>query len=156
VSADGERLDRVEHMVTELWERDRIARVPRRYSRGIDRRDWGLVRSCFADDCLVEGSRVTAPIDEYLVSLRAGVEYFPTTMHFMGNQLVEVDGDTGFVETYAVAFHWKAEEAGADDPANLIVGVRYHDTMRRAGDGWIIGFRHVDPDWRVGAYPGAS
>ena len=76
-------------------------------------------------------------------------------MHFMGNQLVEVNGDTGFVETYAVAFHWKHETAGTDHPENLVVGVRYHDTMARDGDDWVITHRHVDPDWRVGAYPTA-
>ena len=140
-------------MVQELWDRDRIAAVPLAYARGIDRRDWDLVRSCFMPDAFIEGSRATASLDEYLAQLRPGVETYPTTMHFMGNQLVEVDGDEGRVETYAVAFHWAAEQAGADDPANLVVGVRYHDTLVRTPDGWRIARRHVDPDWRSGRYP---
>ena len=49
----------LEAMVRELWDRDRIARIPRRYSRGIDRRDWDLVRSCFAADAFVDGSRAS-------------------------------------------------------------------------------------------------
>ena len=145
----------VESKVRELWDRDRIARLARTYSRGVDRRDWAMVRSVFADGAMVEGSRATAPVDDYIVQLRPGVEHFGTTMHFMGNQLVEVDGDRGFVETYCVAFHWKGQPAGADDPANLVVGVRYHDTVERVGDGWLITHRHVDPDWRVGPYPEA-
>jgi hypothetical protein len=140
-------------MVRELWDRDRIARVPLTYARGVDRRDWALVRSCFTSDAFIDGSRKTASVDEYLADLIPGVEYFPTTMHFMGNQLVEVDGDTGSIETYAVAFHWMAEQAGAQDPANLVVGVRYHDHVVRTGEGWLIDRRHVDPDWRVGPYP---
>jgi hypothetical protein len=52
-----------------------------------------------------------------------------------------------------VAFHWKSEQAGGEHPENLIVGVRYHDTMVRAGDKWIISRRRVDPDWRSGPYP---
>jgi len=147
-------LERLQQMVQELWDRDQIARVPRRYSRGIDRRDWDLVQSCFAPDAQVEGSRATAPITEYIAQLRPGVEHFGTTMHFMGNQLVTVDGDRGEVETYAVAFHWKGSPAGSDDPANLVVGVRYHDTVVRVQDDhWVITHRHVDPDWRVGPYP---
>jgi hypothetical protein len=142
-----------EALVRELWDRDRIARLPRTYSRGVDRRDWKLVRSCFTDDAHVEGSRATASIDDYIDHLRVGVEHFPATMHFMGNQLVDVDGDRGSVETYAVAFHWKGTPAGAQDPANLVVGVRYHDQVIRQGDGWLIARRHVDPDWRVGPYP---
>ena len=58
-------------------------------------------------------------------------------MHFMGNQLIELDGDTAHVETYAVAYHWKDEVAGTDHPENLVVGVRYLDTrattQRRRG-----------------------
>ena len=143
----------VEQMVRELWDRDRIARVPRTYSRGIDRRDWDFVRSCFADDALIEGSRATAPVDDYIAQLRPGVEYFPVTMHFMGNQVIDLDGDTGEVDTYAVAYHWKSEQAGGEHPENLVVGVRYHDTVVRNGDGWLISRRHVDPDWRTGPYP---
>jgi hypothetical protein len=144
-----------EAMVRELWDRDRIARLPRTYARGVDRRDWGLVRSCFTDDAFIEGSRATAPIDQYINHLRPGVEYFPSTMHFMGNQLVELDGDRGSVETYAVAFHWMGEPAGEQDAANLVVGVRYQDSVVRRGDGWLIARRHVDPDWRVGPHPPA-
>jgi hypothetical protein len=136
-------------MLRELHDRDQIARVPRRYSRGVDRRDWQLVRSLFTDDAFVVGSRTSAPIEEYLVDLRQGVESFPTTMHFLGNQLVEVDGDQGFVETYGVAYHWKGAPAGVDDPGNLIVGVRYQDTMVRTDAGWLVSRRHVDPDWSV-------
>jgi len=142
-----------EAMVAELWARDLLARVPVTYARGIDRRDWALVRSCFADDAMVEGSRASAPVEAYLADLRLGVEFFPTTMHFMGNQIVELEGDVGRVETYAVAYHWKAEQAGAEHPDNLIVGVRYHDTLVRSGERWVISHRHVDPDWRVGPYP---
>jgi hypothetical protein len=140
-------------VVRELWDRDRIARLPRLYARGIDRRDWDLVRSCFTADAEIEGSRATARARDYIDQLRPGVEYYPATMHFMGNQLVEVDGDTGHVETYAVAYHWKGAVAGEDHPENIVVGVRYNDTVVRDGDGWLIRFRHVDPDWRQGEYP---
>src|SRR5205085_11325475 len=127
--------------------REDVGDVILRYARWVDRRDWDLVRACFADEATVEGSRFSGPIDEYLAQLRPGVEAFPTTMHFMGNQLVEVDGDRGTVETYAVAFHWKGEPAGSDDPGNLVVGVRYHDTVVRHGDGWLIAHPPVDPHW---------
>jgi len=143
----------LETMVRELRDRDQIARLIRSYARGVDRRNWDLVRSCFADDAVAHGSRTTGPIGPYLDALIPGVEYFPTTMHFMGNQLVELDGDTAQVETYAVAYHWKGDVAGAEHPENLVVGVRYHDTLRRHADGWVIAARRVDGDWRTGPYP---
>ena len=113
----------------------------------------GIGASGFAEDCYVDGSRASAPIDEYLAGLIPGVEYFPVTMHYMGNQVVDVDGDTGFVESYCVAYHWKSDQAGGEHPENLVVGVRYHDSMVRAGDRWVISRRRVDPDWRTGPYP---
>jgi SnoaL-like domain len=76
-----------------LWIERCLLRVPVIYARGIDRRDWKLVRSCFADDAYVQGSRTTAALDEYLPQLRLGVEYFPATMHFIGNKIVDVGDD---------------------------------------------------------------
>jgi 3-phenylpropionate/cinnamic acid dioxygenase small subunit len=143
----------LEATVREVHDRSQIAQLVVTYAEGIDRRNWDLVRSCFTDDAEVEGSRTTAPIDSYLAELRPGVDYYPTTMHFMGNQLVDVDGDTGHIQTYAVAYHWKDEEAGKDHPENLIVGVRYRDTVERGASGWKITKRKVEPDWRNGRYP---
>jgi hypothetical protein len=139
----GDDMSDLEAMVRELRDRDEIARLIRTYARGVDRRDWDLVRSCFSDDAEAQGSRSTGPIGPYLAQLIPGVEFYPTTMHFMGNQLVEVDGDTGHVETYAVADH----------PENLVVGVRYNDTVQRRDGAWRITKRQVAPDWRTGPYP---
>jgi SnoaL-like domain len=143
----------LETMVQELRDRDEIARLIRTYAHGIDRRDWSLVRSCFSDDAEAQGSRSTGPIEPYLAEVRPGVEFYPTTMHFMGNQLIELDGDTARVETYAVAYHWKDEVAGTDHPENLVVGVRYLDTVQRRNERWRITRRQVAPDWRTGPYP---
>jgi hypothetical protein len=88
-------------------------------------------------------------VDAYLAELRPAVEQFAVTMHLMANQTIDVDGVRGHVETYAVAFHWAAEPAGTADPANLIMGVRYHDDVVRRGDRWVIVRRDVSGDWRV-------
>ena len=140
-------------MVQELWDRDRISRVAHTYARGVDRRDWALVRSCFADDAYVDGTSARGAVDAYLAELRPAVERFIATMHVMANQLIDVDGDRGHMETYAVAFHWAVEPAGDPNPANLTVGVRYQDDLVRRGDGWVITRRVVSGDWRV---PGTS
>jgi hypothetical protein len=138
-----------DEMVQELWDRDRIGRLPLAYARGVDRRDWDLVRSCFADDAVVEGTRSSGPIAAYLAELRPSVERFPSTMHVMANQLIDVDGDRGSLETYAVAFHWAGSSPGAAHPDNLVVGVRYHDDVARHGGGWLITHRRVSGDWQV-------
>jgi len=136
-------------MVRELWDRAQVTDVPLRYARGVDRRDWELVRSCFGDDAFVDGTRSTGPVDAYLSELRPGVERWVATMHVMANQIVSIDGDRATLETYAVAFHWAAAPAGAPSPDNLIVGVRYHDEMARRDGRWVITRRVVSGDWQV-------
>ncbi len=143
----------VEQQIQAVADRLAVTDVPRTYARGIDRRDWPLVRSCFTDDCRIDGSRMDAAVDDYLAELRKGVEYYPVTMHFMGNQLATVAGDTASVETYAVAYHWMGVPAGSDHEENLVVGVRYHDELVRTPDGWKVALRRVSPDWRQGTYP---
>jgi len=139
----------LDERVQELWDRDRVAQLPMRYARGVDRRDWALVRSCFADEATVAGTRSSGPVDVYLAELRPAVERFASTMHVMANQLVDISGDRGEIETYAVAFHWAGEPAGSPHPDNLVVGVRYHDEVRRVRDGWVIDRRRVSGDWQV-------
>ena len=124
--------------------REDVGDVILRYARGVDRRDWDLVRSCFADDAAVEGSRFSGPIDEYLAMLRPGVEAFPTTMHFMGNQLAEIDGERASTETYAIAHHF-ADAEGREE--RIVMGVRYLDDLERRDGRWVIVHRRAISDW---------
>ena len=139
---------------TILWAERCLRRVPMRYLSGVDRRDWALVRSCFADDAFVAGSRSTAPLDEYLPPLIRGVEFYPVTMHFAGTQTVEVadDGRSGHVDTYAIAFHWRGAQPGEEHPENLVLAVRYHDDIAETDGEWRITHRAVTPDWKRGPF----
>lgn len=139
-----------------LWAERCLLRVPVLYTRGVDRRDWDLVRSCFHKDAHVAGSRMTSGLDTYLPPLIAGVEYFPVTTHFVGNQIAEVNEDlrSGRVETYAVAYHFRGDDPGAEHPENLILAVRYQDEIDEGEDGeWRIRRRSVAADWHRGPFP---
>ena len=136
-----------------LRDREQIRELPQRYAYGIDTRDWELVRAQFARDCIVEGNLGEAAIEPYLERLRPGVEAYPATMHFMGNQYVRVEGEAGHVETYAVAYHMEADGSPIDD---LVMGVRYCDNVTRTADGWRISRRRVINQWRRGPMPRPS
>ncbi|HEY2563576.1 MAG TPA: nuclear transport factor 2 family protein [Acidimicrobiales bacterium] len=145
MSAESAELaDAVRRVTDELA----MQRVMVNYARGIDRRNWDLVRSCFTADAFVHGTSFEGPLDTYLDILRPGVEHFPATQHFIGNQLRELNGDKGFTETYLIARHF-ADAAGEVD--SLIIGVRYEDQLVRRGEGWAIQRRDVFTVWkRVG------
>jgi len=143
--------------LTVQWLRDKtlIEALPQRYAHGLDTRDFDRARAVFRDDCTVKGSLVEAPIDPYWENLVPGVRAYEATMHFMGNQYVELEpgADTGFVETYAVAYHMEAAGNGRED---LVMGVRYRDDVARDGDGWLIVKRHAIPVWVRGPLPRAE
>jgi hypothetical protein len=69
---------------------------------------------------------------------------FGTTMHTIGNQILEIDGDTARTETDLVARHFADAEGRHEE---LVIGVRYHDQLRRAGSGWVITRRDVRRLW---------
>lgn len=142
----------LERTVRWLKDVELIKSVPQRYAHGLDTRDFPASRAMFRDDCFVEGSINTAPIDEYWAPLIAGVAKYHATMHFMGNQFVTLEegADEGFVETYAVAYHIEADGSPYPD---LVMGVRYLDTVARSGDDWVISKRRAIPHWVRGPLP---
>ncbi|MFM8303067.1 MAG: nuclear transport factor 2 family protein [Actinomycetota bacterium] len=149
--------DEAELARTVRWLRDKalIEALPQRYAHGLDTRQFDRARAVFHDGCTVKGSLVEAPIDQYWASLVPGVKAYPATMHFMGNQYIEVEpgADTGYVETYAVAYHMEDPESGRED---LVMGVRYCDDVVRDGDGWLIAKRVAVPVWVRGPLPRAD
>ena len=93
-----------------LHDRELIRDLPQIYAYGIDTRDFDVVASVFHPDCVVAGTLRTEAIERYLKFLEPGVCQYHATMHFMGNQYVRVEGESGHVETYAVAYHIEADD----------------------------------------------
>lgn len=117
------------------------------YTRGIDRMDAGLVRSCYHPDAHDDHGAFRGSVDELMEWLRESVwSYFDSTMHFIGNQLVEVDGDRAHAESYCVAYHRRAardDEEGHD----LVTALRYVDQLERREGRWRIADRKCVFDW---------
>jgi hypothetical protein len=59
---------------------------------GVDSVDMELVRSVFDPDCVVVGTMEEGSLDDYLEGLEEGLLMYDATMHFRGNQYVEIDG----------------------------------------------------------------
>ena len=125
-----------------------IERVLLRYCRGIDRMDRDLVRSCYHADAIDDHGNFRGGVDDFLTWVWGLLGRYRTTMHFLGNRLIERDPgepDVARVETYGIAFH----RSDDPDPArNLVIGFRYLDRFERRGpDGWRIATRRCTTEW---------
>ena len=129
--------------VETLLDRAAIRDVLLRYARGVDRRDLAMVRACFTSDCAYEGTLARGTIADALASLADRLGRYAGTMHLLGNQLIDVTGDTATSETSCVAYH-RLADGGAD----FVTGVRYLDDFARDGDDWRIRRRAVRLDWQ--------
>lgn len=132
--------------IEDLLARQEIADVILRYARGIDRLDLELVRSCYHPDAYDDHGAFKGPIDEFIEAARSFLPKWTATQHFMGNMLIEVDGDSARAETYAVAYHRRedGEGSGKDD----IMGIRYVDRFEKREGEWKIAHRVVVNEWR--------
>lgn len=132
--------------IDELLARQEIADVIYRYARGIDRLDFELVRSCYHPDAYDDHGAFKGTVDEFVAAAESWLPRWTATQHFMGNMLIEVQGDVARAETYAVAYHRRedAEGDGKDD----VMGIRYVDRFECRDGDWRIAHRVVATEWR--------
>jgi hypothetical protein len=116
-----------------------------RYCRGIDRMDRELVRSCYHPDATDEHGSFSGGVDEFLEWVWKLLARYESTMHLVGNVLVEVQGEVAAAETYGVSFHRGPESS---PQLNLITGFRYLDRFERREQGpWKIAARVAVSEW---------
>ena len=116
---------------------DDLRALVQRYSRAADDRDIDTLRSLFHPDATIAGVRGPLPLAEWLDTMRAP-RTFPTSMHVLGDPLIEIDGDRATLDTYAVVYQLGDKAAGQDD---LTLGIRYLDDAVRHDGRWVIRHR---------------
>jgi SnoaL-like domain len=126
-----------------LADRDEIHDIMMRYSHGVDQREMEIVRACFAPDLKTVGWGPGDGFDrDALIRFISGVGHFRETMHMMGNQLIEVSGDTASMDTFAQLTHRLD-----GDPEKLLVSSRYVEKLTRRDGEWVITQRGGEPAW---------
>jgi ketosteroid isomerase-like protein len=128
----------------ELLDREEIRDLVTRYAHAVDRRAWQEVARCFAPDATADYGYFAGALPDVLAHIRAGIEGFTTTMHFVANHLAEVHGDAATAETYALCIH---RAARGDTVREVTVALRYLDRLARTAGGWRIAHRDVAVDF---------
>jgi hypothetical protein len=121
---------------------DQLRNLLQRYARAVDERDLDALRAVFHADAIIEGFRGTQTVDEWLAAM-AEPRTFPSSMHCIGDPLIELDGDHATVDAYAVVYQLGDAAAGQSD---LTLGMHYRDTVERVHGEWRI--RHRTPTTR--------
>lgn len=104
----------------------------------VDRKDWALARSFFADRVTVDFSSLTGnppatiKSDELIAGWRGNLGPKKTSLHLRGNHLVTLQGDRATV--YSHGYAWNRME-GNGDPLWEVWGT-YEHGFSRTPQGW--------------------
>lgn len=134
--------DEVRETIGLLLDRQQIADCLLRYSRGLDRHDLDLARSCFHDDAIVEYPNYRGPAAG-LVELADQVhrEEYGNHQLYLSNSAIELGGDAAHAETY---FMVAALRRGTLD--STLSGGRYVDRLERRAE-WRVAARICTVEW---------
>ena len=140
-----------------LRDRHEIQECLFRYVRGVDRKNWDLVRSAYHPDAYDDHGNYKGGIDGFIDSLVRRHATIEQSMHVVGNIVIEFTGqDSALLEAYFITHQRLSPAAGdsrlaylrgaplADDQAveTEVVG-RYVDRMTRRDGAWRIAHRTV-------------
>ena len=138
--------------LSRLSDRCEIQDLLARYARGVDRRDWDLVRSIFHADAHDDHGEYKGGVDGFIDWVSQRHARIEQSMHFLGNCLIEFAGDdVALVETYFIAMQRLDADAGT---ARTLLAQGGVDTGDAAVDVDILG-RYIDrverreSTWRI-------
>ena len=117
-------------------EADELRNLLQRYARAADQRDIDALAELFHPDAAISGARGEQTLDAWLDTMR-GPRTFPTSMHVLGDPLIELDegGEQATLDTYAVVYQLGDRDAGHARPhARHPVRRRCRPLRRRLGD----------------------
>jgi len=130
-----------------LIAKDEIRELAMLYSRGVDRKDIELLRTLYAKDATDHhGKHYNGDADGYLRFLEKSFPHMPYSGHHICNHLVsvDVDGNRGEGEVYALAYHLIPDGKGG--MVEDFMAVRYVDRYRKENDRWLFASRVVSFD----------
>jgi hypothetical protein len=131
-----------------------VAETLYRYALGVDRRDWALYRSVFADTVTIDFSGFDPSLeprvmhaDDWVAGVTPLFTGLAVTQHSMTNPLVTVDGDEASITMYVHAHH----VYDLDDPSSwYAVAGYYDDTLVRLDSRWLLTGVRLTVTWRAG------
>jgi hypothetical protein len=138
--------------LADLLDRAAIADLVHGYANSIDRRDWTMYRSIFADHIDVDfftwaGIRQRYEADAWVAAVKDTLACFDSTQHTMSNLAISLNGDEATVVAAMTARHNLVIDGRREFQ---ILGGYYTDRMVRQPNGWKIAGCALMITWEEG------
>jgi 3-phenylpropionate/cinnamic acid dioxygenase small subunit len=123
-----------------LLDRVALRDLVMRYCRGVDRRDFALVRALYHDDAVDDhGAMFCGGPEAFVAWLPEAMARWELTCHSISNSLFAVDGDRAEGEHHVTAYH----RTHPPKRREFIVQGRYLDQYERRGGEWKFAHRSL-------------
>lgn len=142
--------------IEQLLAREQIRNQLSVYCRGIDRRDWDMVRACFADEHNHKHPPFEGTLDEFIGFASTVLKTVAVSHHSIANVIVELaeDGLSASSQCNFTALHLiEAGQGGAlsfdtgDGDTDWLVGGSYADEWIYRDGQWLICGRQAAHHW---------
>lgn len=127
-----------------------IYRALSRFARAMDARDWAALDAIVLEDATADiGTGLLHNRAELVAHMRAFLDECGPTQHFLGNVLIEVDGNFATSNAYVRDMH-----IGAKDKAHLTFSTlgEYEDQWRKTDGVWRMTHRTKYNRAHIGTY----
>lgn len=124
-------------------DRQAITDVLFRYARAVDRKDFDRVADCYFSDANDNHGGWNGDIPGLIADMKVRHATIDSSMHYISNVLIELDGDSADVESYCLCFLRQQRDEAAATQSLSTVKCRYIDRFERRSGVWRIADRIV-------------
>lgn len=136
-------IDELRAEVRMLRDRQEIADVVYRYSRGLDRHDPEIYSSAYHEDAIDHHGPFLGRREQFVPwGLALLASEWDAHTHFITNTRIDIDGDAAHSECYVLFVQRRRDDGKLD-----IGGGRYIDRLERRNGEWRISARELVIEW---------
>lgn len=126
-----------------LIDKQEITEVLYRYARAVDRKDFDRVADCYHPDAIDNHGGYIGTVDGLIEDMRSRHATIDSSLHYVTNVLIDLDGDTANVESYCLCYLRQAPAVAGGPQSRATVKCRYVDRFERRDGRWRIADRIV-------------
>ncbi|ORM08186.1 nuclear transport factor 2 family protein [Prescottella equi] len=126
-----------------LIDKQEITEVLYRYARAVDRKDFDRVADCYFPDAIDNHGGYIGTVAGLIEDMKSRHATIDSSLHYVTNVLIDLDGDTADVESYCLCYLRQAPAVAGGPQSRATVKCRYVDRFERRDGPWRIADRIV-------------